>query len=319
MPPATHRLYRGEAMQPRELVSPGAVAAIGPAIDLSTDAPEQARRIALAAWVTSPQNPLTARVIVNRLWQHHFGHGIVDTPSDFGHMGARPTDPQLLDWLASRLVEGGWRLKPIQRLIVLSATYRQASGFNPAAATVDASSALLWRFPPQRLEAEEIRDAILCVSGKLDLRAGGPGFDVFKPNSNYVRVYLPKDDFGPPEWRRMIYQFKPRLQQDGTFGVFDCPDGGQIAPKRASSTSPLQAMNLLNSRFVLQQSDFLAARLKQEAGEDSGAQVDLAFKLAFGRGPGEVERAAAVRMVREQGLPLLCRTLFNANEFVYVF
>jgi hypothetical protein len=318
-PPPTHRLYRGEAMQPREEVAPGAVAAISPMLDLSGDAPEQQRRQAVAQWITDRANPLTARVLVNRLWQHHFGRGIVDTPSDFGHMGARPTHPELLDWLATQFVAGGWKLKPIHRLIVLSATYRQSGDMDQGAAAVDATASLLWRHPPQRLEAEQIRDAILSISGRLDLTMGGPGFNVFKANTNYVRVYTPKDDFGPADWRRMIYQFKPRLQQDGTFGIFDCPDGGQIAPKRASSTTPLQALNLMNSPFMLQQVDFFADRVRKEAGENPETQVDRAFELSIGRDPSGDERRACADLVRKQGLRILCRTLFNTNEFVYVF
>jgi hypothetical protein len=315
----THLLYRGEAMQPRQVVVPGGVAAILPVLDLAEDTREQRRRVALADWITDPRNPLTARVIVNRLWQYHFGRGIVQTPSDFGRMGAKPTHPELLDYLARELIRNGWRFKPIQRLIVLSATYRQSGQFSASAAAVDADATLLWRFPPQRLEAEQIRDAILSVSGKLDLTMGGPGFDVFKPNNNYVRVYAPKEEFGPPEWRRMIYQFKPRLQQDGTFGAFDCPDGGQIAPRRAVSTTPLQALNLLNSPFVVQQAEFFAERVKREAGADPGNQVRRAFNLAFNRDPSESERDAAVDLVKEHGLALLCRSLLNANEFLYVF
>ncbi|HEY8746912.1 MAG TPA: DUF1549 and DUF1553 domain-containing protein [Tepidisphaeraceae bacterium] len=315
----THRLYRGEAMQPREAVAPGGVAAILPNLDLPADTAEQRRRIAFADWVTDVRNPLPARVIVNRLWQYHFGRGIVQTPSDFGHMGAKPTHPELLDFLASRLIAEGWRLKPIHRLIVLSATYRQSGRFDATAAAADADATLLWRFPPQRIEAEQIRDAILATSGKLDFKMGGPGFDVFKPNENYVRVYTPKEDFGPPEWRRMIYQFKPRLQQDGTFGAFDCPDGGQIAPRRSVSTTPLQALNLLNSPFVLQQAGFFAQRIEREAGNDVEAQVDRAFKLALNREPNSAEKVAATDLIRTRGLPMLCRALLNANEFLYVF
>jgi hypothetical protein len=320
--------HRGDPMQPKGAVAPGALASVGPKLDLPPDAPEQQRRLVLAKWVVDPSNPLTARVIVNRLWQHHFGRGIVATPSDFGRMGAAPTHPELLDWLAAELVQGpvpserseskGWRLKPIHRLIVTSAAYRQGSASRPDALAVDAGSTLLWRYPPRRIEAEAIRDAILAVSGMLDLTAGGPGFDVFKPNDNYVRVYDPKDQFGPAEFRRMVYQFKPRLQHDGTFGAFDCPDAGQSTPARASSTTPLQALNLMNGPFVVQQAEFFAERVRKEAGEGPAAQVNRAFGLAFGRTPEETERAAGVQLVRHHGLPALCRALFNANEFVYV-
>ncbi|MBI3822766.1 MAG: DUF1553 domain-containing protein, partial [Planctomycetes bacterium] len=202
-------------------------------------------------------------------------------------------------------------------LIVTSATYRQASESNAQGRAVDADARLLWRYPPRRLEAEPLRDAYLFVSGKLDLRMGGPGFDLFEPNSNYVKVYNPKKDFGPNEWRRMIYQSKWRMQVDDVFGAFDCPDAGQIAPKRNVSTTPLQALNLMNSRFMLQQARFFAERLEREAkGED--AQVQRGFRLAFQRDPTAAESALAARLVRDHGLAAFCRALFNANEFLFV-
>jgi hypothetical protein len=317
-PGPTHRLNRGDPMQPLDVVAPGALSAVAPKLDLPPDAPEQQRRLALAKWIAAPSNPLTARVIVNRIWQHHFGRGIVDTPSDFGRMGARPTHPELLDWLAAELASNGWRLKPIHRLIVTSATYRQSSASRADAAAVDADGRLLWRYPPRRLDAEAIRDAILFASGRLDPTPGGPPFSTFKPNDNYVRVYDPKDQFGPAEWRRMVYMFKPRSQQDGTFGAFDCPDAGQAAPKRAASTTPLQALNLLNGPFVVQQAEFFAERVRKEAGEGAETQVERAFRVAFGRAPDATERVDAVALTRSHGLASLCRALLNANEFVYV-
>lgn len=323
MPAATHRLQRGDPMQPREPVMPGGLSRFGGELPGLADAPESERRLALARWIASPQNPLTARVIVNRLWQHHFGTGIVSTPSDFGLNGARPSHPELLDWLASELIapaDGGprWSLKHIHRLILLSATYRQASSANATGMARDAQARLLWRFSPRRLEAEAIRDAMLAISGRLDRSLGGPGFDLFEPNTNYVKVYTPKRELGPDTFRRMIYQSKPRMQLDDTFGAFDCPDAGQIAPRRSSSTTPLQALNLLNSPFVLQQAGFLAERLQQEAGDDLPRQISRAFMLAFGREPSDEESDAAVRLVSEHGLALFCRALFNANELLMV-
>ncbi|MHB8521141.1 MAG: DUF1549 and DUF1553 domain-containing protein [Limisphaerales bacterium] len=318
-PPPTYRLYRGDPMQKRELLAPSGISAVLPNLELPADTSDQRRRLALGRWICDPQNPLTARVIVNRLWQHHFGQGLVNTPSDFGHMGDRPSHPELLDWLATELVANGWHLKPIQRLILLSAAYRQSSSSNPRALKLDASNRLLWRFTPQRLEAEEIRDAILATSGKLDLRMGGPGFDLFEPNNNYVRVYNPRQEFGPAEWRRMIYQFKPRMQQDAIFGAFDCPDGAQIAPRRNTSITPLQALNLLNSGFIIRQSEFLAARLRHEAGADPDAQVRRAFQLAFSRAPARRELVSSARFIHREGLAAFCRALFNANEFMFVY
>jgi hypothetical protein len=208
-------------------------------------------------------------------------------------------------------------MKHIHRLIVLSATYRQASASSAQGRAIDAGTRLLWRYPPRRLEAEPLRDAYLFVSGKLDLTMGGPGFDLFEPNGNYVKVYNPKKDFGPPEWRRMIYQSKWRMQLDDVFGSFDCPDAGQIAPKRNVSTTPLQALNLMNSRFMLQQAKFFAERLQREA-KDEDAQVVRGFRLAFQREPTPTERTASLRLVRDHGLSAFCRALFNANEFLFV-
>jgi mono/diheme cytochrome c family protein len=331
-PAPTRRLLRGDPMTPREVVEPGALGVVpipfavsneeddrdaGPATRSLTQ--EQRRRLALARWITHPANPLTARVMVNRIWQHHFGEGLVSTPSDFGANGSRPTHPELLDWLAAEFVARGWSLKAMHRLIVNSATYRQSSAPRPEGLAVDAGARLLWRFPPRRLEAEPIRDLLLAVSGKLDLRMGGPGFSVFEPNDNYVRVYAPRADFGPGEWRRMVYATVVRQRPDGVFGAFDCPDGGQIAPKRTRSTTPLQALNLLNSGFVMQQADFFAERLRREAGSDLAAQVGRAFGLVFNRAPDPEELTAATRLAREHGLAALGRTLFNANEFVYMF
>lgn len=206
----------------------------------------------------------------------------------------------------------------MQRLIVLSATFRQASAANPTGLAADAGTRLLWRFPPQRLEAEQLRDSILAVCGNLDSRMGGPGFDLFEPNTNYVKVYNPKQSFGPTEWRRMIYQSKPRMQLDDMFGSFDCPDGGQIAPKRTSSITALQALNLLNGRFIMQQSKILADRIRRETGDAEPKQVSRAFQLAFQRDPTVGEQAAAIKLTQSNGLDALCRALLNANEFVFV-
>ncbi len=343
-PEPTYRFHRGDPMQQREVISPGALGIIPvkfeshsrdagtPAHAQGHDLNEnQLRRLTLAQWIADPANPLTARVLVNRLWQYHFGEGLVNTPSDFGANGARPTHPELLDWLAAEFMQPtrsskgkeavtqSWSIKHIQRLIVTSATYRQASDARKECLAVDAASRLLWRFPPRRLEAEPIRDMILAVSGKLDLQIGGPGFSFFEPNDNYVRVYAPKQEFGPETFRRMIYGTVVRQRPDGVFGVFDCPDGGQIAPKRTRSTTPLQALNLLNSGFMMQQAGLLAERLEKEAGPDAKAQVRRAFALAFQREPDRAEVNASVKLIRAQGLPVFCRALFNANEFVYTF
>ncbi|HWN94202.1 MAG TPA: DUF1553 domain-containing protein, partial [Methylomirabilota bacterium] len=327
-PEPTFRLHRGDPMHKREAVSPAALGLIAvpfaygnsnsPSTPLAPNLTEdQRRRWALAKWIVDPANPLTARVMVNRLWQYHFGEGLVSTPSDFGVNGARPTHPELLDWLAAEFIEQGWSLKHIHRLILNSATYRQASDSRKDGLAVDANSRLLWRYPPRRLEAEPIRDSILAVSGQLDLRMGGPGFNFFEANDNYVRVYAPRREWAPDTFRRMIYGTVIRQRPDGVFGAFDCPDGGQIAPKRGRSTTPLQAFNLLNSSFIMQQAGFLAVRLEKEAGHDSKAQVRRAFALAFQREPEREETRAATKLIGEEGLQIFCRALLNANEFIY--
>ncbi|XAL98965.1 PSD1 and planctomycete cytochrome C domain-containing protein [Phycisphaeraceae bacterium D3-23] len=316
-PAPTHRLFRGDPMQPREAVAPDTITVLG-SLGLELNAPEQARRVALAQSLADPGHPLTARVMVNRLWQHHFGAGLVRTPSDFGAMGAQPTHPALLDFLAARFVESGWSVKHMHRLILNSNAFRQDSAPNEQAQRIDADGALLWRFPPRRHEAEVIRDSILAATGKLDLAMYGPGFSFFEPNNNYVRVYNHKRTFGPEDWRRMVYAQQVRMERDLTFGGFDCPDGAQGAPRRPRSTTALQALNLLNSPFVLQQAGFFAERLVEEAGDGPAAQVQRAFTLLFSRDATQSEIDGCVRFVDEHGLAALCRVLFNTNEFLFV-
>lgn len=315
-PGPTNRMHRGDPTQPREVVVPAALKQIGKALTLPADTPEQERRLALANWIADPANPLTARVIVNRLWHYHFGTGLVDTPSDFGINGTRPTHPELLDFLASELIAHQWSLKHIHKLILMSKTFQQSSAMNEAAYKADSNARLLWRFPPRRLEAEAVRDAMLVTSGQLDLRMGGPGFDLFEPNDNYVKVYQTKTDYGPAEFRRMVYQSKPRTMLDDFFGAFDCPDAGQPAPKRTSSTTPLQALNLLNSHFAMQQAEAFANRAIKESGPDLTKQIRRTFELIFQRPPSAEEQTDSTALAKSHGLPALCRALFNSNEFI---
>jgi hypothetical protein len=320
-PEPTYRLHRGDPKERREQVTPTALANFGAALRLPADAPEPQRRLALARWIADPKHPLTARVMVNRLWQYHFGAGIVATPSDFGLNGARPTHPELLDWLADEFVASGWRMKHLHRLIVLSSAYRQASASTAKGLSLDAASRMLWRYPPRRLEAEPLRDAILFVSGKLDRTMGGPGFDLFEPRGNTpqgVKLYVPKTTFGPTEWRRMIYQSKPRMRLDDTFGAFDCPDAGQTAPKRTVSTTPLQVLNLINSPFMLQQASFFAERLHNEAATPA-EQVRRGCQIAYQRLPDAEELGESLKLIREHGLRAFCLALLNCNEFLFVF
>jgi hypothetical protein len=315
-PGPTHLLKRGDPLQKGAPVPPSAVRAVSPPLVLDARLPEVQRRLALARWLADPANPLPARVMVNRVWHHHFGQGIVRTPSDFGYNGDRPSHPELLDWLAAEYQANGWRLKPLQRLIVLSAGYRQSGRLNPAAGALDADNRLLWRRSLRRLDAEVIRDTLLQVSGNLERTMGGPGYQLWD-TSNYVTVYAPRKNLGANEFRRMVYQFKPRLQQDPVFGAFDCPDATQTVSRRHVSTTPLQALNLLNDPLVHAQAAAFAQRVQREA---SGLeeQVRHAFRLAFGREPRESERTAALNLARARGLAVVCHALFNANEFVFV-
>jgi hypothetical protein len=299
-------------------VRPSTVAAIHPAVVLDPHAPESQRRATLARWIADPGNPLPARVMVNRVWHYHFGKGIVATPSDFGFNGAPPSHPELLDWLASTYIANGWHLKPIHRLIVTSSVYRQSGRFDPDGQRIDRDNRLLWRMKPRRLEAESLRDAILATSGQLDTRIGGPGYNIWEPNTNYVAVYKPRAELGSAAFRRMVYQFKPRSQPDPTFSAFDCPDAALVAPRRNVSTTALQALNLLNSRFVIQQATNFAQRLEAESGPEPARQAERGFRLAFGREPSPSELKAAVSLIVSHGSAAFCRALYNANEFVYV-
>ncbi|MBX9790389.1 MAG: PSD1 and planctomycete cytochrome C domain-containing protein [Pirellulales bacterium] len=317
-PEKTHRLYRGEPMQRREVVAPDAINVIG-TLGMAVDEPEQQRRIKLANWIASHDHPLTARVMVNRLWHYTFGQGIVDTPSDFGHNGGRPTHPELLDWLADELMASGWSIKHVLRLVLTSATFQQSSAPRPEALTIDADGRYLWRYSPRRLEAEAIRDSMLAISGALDLSMGGPGFYLMDVVEENVMHYFPKEKFTPAEFRRMVYLFRIRQATDSVFGSFDCPDGGQAMAKRSRSNTPLQALNLFNSSFVLQQSEILAERVRQSVGDSPEAQVQWAFAHFYARPPDDYELEQSVQLIREQGLTSFCRALFNSSEFLFVF
>jgi len=312
----------GNPMRPGEEVKPASLDVLdksAPRYELPADAPESERRLVLAKWIASDDNPLTARVIVNRLWHYHFGAGIVDTPGDFGFLGSKPTHPELLDWLASRLHEQGWHLKALQREIVLSQTYRQSATLREDAARVDKDARLLWRFPPRRLTAEEVRDTMLQVAGKLDLRMGGPGFRLYDYKSDNVSTYVPLDDPGSETYRRAVYHQSARASVVDVLADFDLPDNAFAAPKRANTTTPLQTLTLFNSRFTLDMANALAARLINEAGSDPAAQVNRAFVVAFQRDPLPIEHDAALKLIQGHGLPAFCRAILNANELLYLF
>lgn len=285
-----------------------------------TSSSEAERRAALAKWITHADNPLTPRVIVNRLWHWHFGRGIVDTPSDFGLGGPPPSHPGLLDWLACELVENDWSLKHIHRLILHSDTYRQQSRYADDAPglNIDATNQLLWRQNPRRVEAEAVRDAVLAVSGKLNPQRGGPGFEDFRFTEAYAPVYEYITADEPKLWRRSIYRYIVRTTPNRFLTTLDCPDPANLTPKRLSTTTPLQSLALYNNEFMIKQAGYFAERLCHEAGTDILKQVDLAFRYAFGRSPTVREAELSTEFVERESLFALCRSLLNANEFVYI-
>jgi hypothetical protein len=320
-PPATFVLGRGDVLKQGEQVSAGglsAVASPSPELGVTADAPEGDRRLALARWIADPQNPLTARVLVNRIWHYHFGTGIVATPNDFGANGDRPTHPELLDWLANDLIASGGRLKALHRRILLSNVYRQSSRLDAKAAAKDADNRLLWRFSPRRLEAESIRDAMLEASGNLNSQMGGPGFRPFTVTVFNSNLYTLTDPVSPEFDRRTIYRININSAKSPLLDALDCPDPSVKAPKRAVTTTPLQALGLMNNAFVLRQAKGLAARASREAGLEIGDRVDRAYRLALGRLPNGHERQASVELARERGLDAVCWVLFNTSEFLYV-
>lgn len=319
-PDPTYVLRRGDVMQRGEEVSPGALSQISSLpsdLCASPNPPDSTRRLALAHWIGNDKNPLTARVIVNRIWQYHFGAGIVGTASDFGRNGEKPSHPELLDWLAEDFMSHGWRLKRLHRMIVLSYAYCQSGASNAKGFKLDSGNRLLWHMPLRRMEAEAVRDEILATSGKLDRRMGGPGFRLFKYSELNVANYDPLDRYGPETWRRSIYRVSARAIRDDLLENFDCPECAQRAPKRETTTTTLQALSLLNGKFLVEQAYFFASRLRADAGSALAAQVDRAFQLAFGRLPNLSEKKAALSLATKHGTPNLCRALMNANEFLY--
>jgi mono/diheme cytochrome c family protein len=319
-----------------EPIEPGFLSILDPApAALETPPPgldTTGRRLTLARWLTSPDNPLATRVIVNRIWQYHFGRGLVATASDFGRLGETPSHPELLDWLARRFVEDGWSLKRLHRLLMTSAAYRQAAIRPPAevaeALRIDPENRLLWRRTTSRLDAEPIRDAMLAASGELDLTTGGPSVEPEGP-------------------RRTIYTKAIRNKHDPLLDAFDAPDGSASVARRNVTTTPMQSLLLINGPWTLARAREFAERLRREEPGDAGRQIDLAYRLAFGRPPGETEREEALAFLDRQARPHppaaeaagcedeakaatsamgseaealvdLCHALLNSNEFLYV-
>jgi len=323
-PRAIHVLSRGNVLAPAHEVTPGSLAAIETLpsrFDLPPEHAEGDRRVALARWIASPDNPLTWRSIVNRVWQYHFGRGIVATASDFGRMGAVPTHPDLLDWLATEFRDGGGSLKSLHRLIVTSAAYRQASTAREDCAAIDGDNQYLWRQNRRKLEAEAIRDAVLAAAGTLDLTMGGPGWQDFKvehpQHSPHYRYDLADPD-DHKTWRRGVYRFIVRSQTQPFMTCLDCADPSMRVEKRNESISALQALALLNNGFMVVQARQFADRVVREAGDDPAAQVKRAFELAMGRDPDAEEAAALVEVAKTHGLANVCRAILNLNEFSFV-
>ncbi|MDG2124852.1 MAG: DUF1549 and DUF1553 domain-containing protein, partial [Verrucomicrobiales bacterium] len=318
-PTATHVLHRGSPENPRDEVAPAGIEILAGDFGLDSSTPGPKRRRAFADWLTQPDHPLTARVMANRVWHHIFGSGIVPTASDFGAAGAEPSHPELLDWLAAEFVTPTdpnkipWSTKSIVRQLVTSDAFRRSSHPSDAGMEKDASSVLLWRYPPRRVEAEVIRDGILQASGKLDPAIGGRSFRIHNTKKTYAQWQV-VDNHGPDTWRRMLYQERMRRVDDQIFTAFDFPDCGQVRAKRPVSTTPLQALNLMNSPFVVEQSDYIAERALKESDGKTAPAITRAFQLLLNRNPANVELDAC----RDGPLNLLCLTLINSNEFAFL-
>ena len=326
-PPVAHFLPNADYRNKGEPIEPGLIETLARPGSFNPTPPDNGRvstgrRLALAEWIASADNPLTARVAANRVWQHHFGRGIVLTPSNFGKMGERPTHPELLDWLATELVREGWSLKSLHRRVMLSRTYRMASTYGSAEGLrADPENRLLWRYPTWRLEAEAIRDSILATAGSLNLEAGGEPF--FPPIPQSVRDSFLKGrwtmtDEGPATWRRSIYSYWKRGLRYPMFEVLDQPNMNVSCEARTTTTVPTQALTLLNNEFVLIQARRFAERVAHEAGDDPAAQVHKAYAIALSRPPSETEMRANLAFLAERSLTDLCDVLLNLNESVYV-
>jgi hypothetical protein len=323
-PRPIHLLKRGDINQPAQEVRPHSVSALEPLLHLNftlSGSDESARRVALAKWITDKNNALTWRSIVNRVWQHHFGRGLVDTANDFGRMGGKPTHPELLDYLAVTFRDDlNGSLKKLHKLIVMSTTYRQSAVSSAQASRSDAANALLSHQNRRKLDAESIRDSILAVSGKLDLTMGGPSFQDFiidKPQHSPHYEYHLHDPEDPKSHRRSIYRFIIRSQQQPFMTVMDCADPSMRVDKRTESLSPLQALAMMNNGLTVAMAKHFAARVAREA-PDLEAQTRRAFALALAREPSVDELVPLLDYAKREGLENVCRVLLNLSEFSFV-
>ncbi len=324
-PRPVHVLRRGDIHQPGAAAAPGALSCV-PGVradfNIPPEAPEEKRRAELARWLTDPNNTLTWRSIVNRVWHHHFGRGLVNTPNDFGRMGSQPSHPELLDWLAGWFLDHGGSLKKLHKLILTSSVYRQDSRDVPEFSREDADNIWLWRMNRTRLDAESVRDAILAAAEELDGTMGGPSVQQFlmSPGIHVTPKvdYLGYDIDSPGARRRSVYRFIFRTLPDPFMDSLDCPDSSQLTPARNTSVTVTQALAMLNDQFVAHYSERLADRLRRERMGNLSAQVEHAWTLVLGRAAAPEESARAVKFAAEHGLPNLCRVLFNSNEFMFI-
>lgn len=329
----THILVRGDVFQLGDSVKAGGIvglSAASPDFGLPDSASDGQRRAALARWITTANPALLSRVLVNRVWHYHFGTGIVETPNDLGFNGGRPSHPELLDHLAARFVDQGMHLKPLHREIVLSQTYRSSSRPTSTSLAVDKNNRWLWRYPVRRLDGESVRDSMLAASGLLRHQFGGAGFqDVDVREINGTTYYIPRPEESKDCFRRTIYRFNPRCERNPILDGFDCPDPSATAPRRASTTTPLQALSLLNNTFVMTASDALLQHVSAhrdttndaddpKQADDPKRIVREMFRSVLLRDPNNRERDAAEELVRSFGPTALARSLWNANEFLVV-
>jgi hypothetical protein len=312
----------GEEVAPAGLT---AVQGLDASFGLKADAIESHRRLKLANWITDSRNPLFARVMANRLWHYHFGAGLVDTPSDLGFNGGRPSHPELLEWLSLEFAGVGnqhpakFSIKRLHRLMMSSTTYRQSSKHDEQSARTDAGNRLLWRMNPHRLEAESVRDAILSVAGELNTELGGKGYsDVNSYFFKGTQFYDPVDPPGHANHRRTVYRMWARGGRSPFLDTFDCPDPSSTTPRRSATVTPLQALSLLNHSFSLRMADSFSQRLQREAGPQIDDQVKLAHQLLFGRNATNEEVVFSRQFVERRGLPAYCRAMWSSSEFLFV-
>jgi hypothetical protein len=320
-PPRTHVLLRGDLKTPGQEVVAAGFSAVGnpiPRFGLSSESPEGMRRLKFAEWATSSEHPLTARVIVNRVWQYHFGNGLVKTPSDFGFNGGLPSHPELLDWLATDFIRSGWSIKHLHRRIMLSATYRQSSAINERAAELDPDNRFHWKFSPRRLEGEAIRDALLAVSDELNETIGGPSFQPFTVTVFNTHFYHLFDSERPEFNRRTLYRANVMTGRSPVLDALDCPTPSISDPRRRTTITPQQALALMNDSFVIRQAERCATRIREQVGDDLNQQVQHIYQEAISRSPTPNEAAEMTTLVKQHGLKTACWVLMNSSEFLYL-